>query len=295
MAYIDGITVIIPTYNRAELLDKTLLSLCFQSSGRELFEVIVIDDGSSDATQKVVDLYRGRLNIHYYFQEDKGFRVARARNIGIENAQRKACLFLDSGILASTNLIQNHWLAYKNNKELVRIGYALGFDEFDQTSLSHSFQFNDQSELESLFKVLKSDSKFLDCRESSFAQLGLDIDSISIPWLLFWTCHVSCSTKSLLKVGGFDEHFESWGGEDVELGLRLHKLGLKFEIAENCDVIHCPHERSSSQNKRSSTQNCQYMYNKHPCNATYLLSQGNHGWESIVVSVLESEREEAYA
>ena len=81
---LQGISVIIPTYNRSTLLKKTLDSLSIQSLNNDQYEVIVVDDGSSDNTAVIVDSFKTKLNISYYFQEDRGFRVAKARNIGIK-------------------------------------------------------------------------------------------------------------------------------------------------------------------------------------------------------------------
>lgn len=78
-------SVIIPTYNHALLLSYTLESLTRQTLDRP-FEVFVVDDGSSDGSRDVVDRYRDALSVRYFFQEDDGFRVASARNIGVAAA-----------------------------------------------------------------------------------------------------------------------------------------------------------------------------------------------------------------
>jgi GT2 family glycosyltransferase len=295
MRYHGGVTVIIPTYNRQQLLDKTLLSLCFQSFDSDRFEVIVVDDGSSDNTEQVVASYHNKLSISYYFQEDKGFRVAKARNIGIRNARFSVCLFLDSGVLANPRLIENHWRAHHNRRALALIGYTYGFNEFEPTIMEEVLTFDSEAGLEKLFAYLRNIQSLQDCRAVDMKLLNLSFEEITIPWLLFWTCHASCSTESLVAAGAFDEHFQSWGGEDVELALRLHKMDVPFEIfPRGAEVIHCPHERSAHDNKRSSHENCKYIYKKHPSRATYLLSLGNYGWQEVVQSLEKYPLEETY-
>ena len=92
-------TVIVPTYNRRRLLELTLDSLAGQDLPRDRFEVLVVDDGSSDDTADVVREFEDRLDLRYFYQPDEGYRVARARNVGIRHARGEICVFVDSGVL----------------------------------------------------------------------------------------------------------------------------------------------------------------------------------------------------
>jgi glycosyltransferase involved in cell wall biosynthesis len=86
-------SVVIPTYNRAELLKRTLRSLVAQTYKN--FEVIVCDDGSTDHTNEVVESFRKDLNIKYIWEENWG-GPARPRNNGIRAASSEWIAFLDS-------------------------------------------------------------------------------------------------------------------------------------------------------------------------------------------------------
>jgi glycosyltransferase involved in cell wall biosynthesis len=77
VAVLDA-TVIIPTFNRADLLRQTLSGLTRQDCGS--FDVVVVDDGSTDDTEQVAAAYADRLPIRYLFQPDLGHRVAATRN-----------------------------------------------------------------------------------------------------------------------------------------------------------------------------------------------------------------------
>ena len=87
------ISVIIPTYNRADLLREALQSLTKQTF--RSFEVIISDDGSLDSTREVVEEFSSILNIQYIYQENFG-RASRPRNIAIKNAIGQYLAFLDS-------------------------------------------------------------------------------------------------------------------------------------------------------------------------------------------------------
>lgn len=84
------VSVIIPTYNRAWTLDNAIES-AFSQDYKD-FEIIVVDDGSTDDTCKILEKYKSRIRI--FFQENKGVSVA--RNIGIENSRGNFIAFLDS-------------------------------------------------------------------------------------------------------------------------------------------------------------------------------------------------------
>lgn len=89
----SSITAIIPTYNRADYLDKAIISVKKQT--KSVDELIIVDDGSTDDTQKVVESHkRGSFNITYVQQNNRG--PAAARNTGIKKASHSIIAFLDS-------------------------------------------------------------------------------------------------------------------------------------------------------------------------------------------------------
>lgn len=84
------VSVIIPTYNCAEFLKNAIDSVLKQTY--KDYEIIVVDDGSTDDTRHIVGQFDG--NIRYFFQDNAG--PAAARNAGIKNAAGKYIAFLDS-------------------------------------------------------------------------------------------------------------------------------------------------------------------------------------------------------
>ena len=104
-----GLSVVVSTYNSVDLLRKTLDSLCLQSLSIKKYEVIIVDDGSSDNTKELINQYLDKIKINYHYQKDKGFRVAKVRNLGIKNSNFNRVLFLDAGMVASHNLLKKHY------------------------------------------------------------------------------------------------------------------------------------------------------------------------------------------
>ena len=84
------ISVIIPTYNRAEIISRAIKSV--QNQTFQPFEIIVVDDGSSDDTRRITK--EQFSHCRYYYQENQG--VSSARNLGIQKAESEWIAFLDS-------------------------------------------------------------------------------------------------------------------------------------------------------------------------------------------------------
>ena len=84
------VSVIIPTYNREKYIRKSLYSVLAQTYQR--FEIVVVDDGSTDSTHTIISAYKD--NVHYLYQENQG--ISKARNTGIRNSHGDYIAFLDS-------------------------------------------------------------------------------------------------------------------------------------------------------------------------------------------------------
>lgn len=100
------LTVIIPTYNRAQLICDTLDSLCQQDLAAADFEVLVVDNNSKDDTKQVVEQYiahNQKNNIRYIFESRQGDYFA--RNRGAEEAQGTYLVFSDDDALFDTNYL----------------------------------------------------------------------------------------------------------------------------------------------------------------------------------------------
>ena len=103
-----SVSVVIPTYNRYHILKRALESVYAQSY--PAFEVIVIDDGSSDNTAQIQEDFP---NIKYFYQNNSG--VSSARNLGIKKAVNKWIAFLDSDDEWHENKLQEQVTFHKNN------------------------------------------------------------------------------------------------------------------------------------------------------------------------------------
>jgi len=259
-------SIIIPTYNSSELLKHTLNSILNQDMDPDTIETIVVDDGSSDDTVEVVESFSESMRLKYFFQEDRGNRAARARNIGIRNAENDVLVFIDAGVLLARNCISEHLrIQHKNNLDCAVIGYVYGFDQYSEEleKLKTVVDFND---IEKTICYLKEYSLFPDMRDVNYKAINYQLKSLPAPWVYFLTCNVSVSAKVLKATGGFDEQFDlNWGVEDLDLGYRIFLNKTPLIVGRLAEAIHYPHDNPESMTKKfqEETTNKDKFYEKY--------------------------------
>lgn len=138
------ISVIIPTYNRASFLEKSIKSVLNQTA--KIDEIIVVDDGSNDNTSQIIK----QFDVKYIYQNHQG--VSKARNTGIINAKNEWIAFLDSDDIWHNNKIEQHiifhtknpnHLASYTNEQWIRNGKIIqqkGYQEKEQPSFLNSLK-----------------------------------------------------------------------------------------------------------------------------------------------------------
>jgi glycosyltransferase involved in cell wall biosynthesis len=267
------ISVIIPTYNRAALLDQTLNSLALQQFSKNDFEVIVSDDGSTDETLEIVKRYAATLNMAYVYQEDKGYRPASARNRAIRIAGGKICVFMDCGVLAHENFLQAHWKAHASCPERISaVGYVYGFE------FAHDIGKNILQEKliscgdpTATIAYFKEQGYCQEVREPLYNKYNHRIHDLPAAWMFYWTCNVSVTTEDLRAMNMFDEAYDGrWGCEDNDLGLRLQQQGIKLIICREAEAIHYPHDNDGGVKLKQGEMNCLYFHKKFNTPATGL-------------------------
>jgi glycosyltransferase involved in cell wall biosynthesis len=266
-------SVVIPTYNREKLLRHTLESLTQQTLPRDWFEVLVVDDGSSDGTRQMVEGFHERLDLRYFFQEDEGFRVAAARNIGIAHARGEVCVFIDSGLQLHAGCLAAHVAAHASaTRPVAVIGYVYGFNENNEDAEALAADVDIDDPTGSIDRFARQ-RRWLDIREGFYAKYGDDFGYLPAPWLVFWTCNVSARTDLVRAVGAFDEAFRSWGVEDMDFGYRLNLAGARLLLDRDAAAIHLPHPKARRSEDQRNTTNHRYMASKYDTPITRLLPE----------------------
>jgi len=196
------LSVVIPTLNRAELLATTLDRIAHQTLSPDDYEILVIDNGSTDQTRSVLDQKaRKYSNLKCFSQLKRG--AAATRNVGIRNARGEIVLFIDDDILADATLAESH-LAYHQR--------------FRRSSIIGGVTTPWRTSRDPFLRYLRDRGIF-----NPYSITGGPLD-----FSYYHTGNVSTARSMLLGCGGFNEGFFTYGMEDIELGYRLEKLGCRM-------------------------------------------------------------------
>lgn len=201
------LSVIVPSYNRRDLLQRCLEALREQTAAPESFEVIVADDGSSDGTAEMVAAFEAPFRLRHLALENGG--QPSALNAGIEAAEGRACLFLDDDTIASAELVATHLAAQRGDGRTLGIGsltqaVPAGADPY---AVAFARRWNERTE--SL-----TDPDWADC----------------------YSGNLSAPRAALLEVGGYDASLPAVF--DLEAAFRLCAIGCIPRYLPEAHAIH---------------------------------------------------------
>lgn len=210
------IAAVLTTHNRAYLLPRVLDALMRQSLAPDRFEVVAVDDGSTDETPAVLAAYRHRLPLRTVRQAPSG--LAAARNLGVFMSRAPVLLFLDDDDVADCDLLVSHLAMHLRRPEMTVA--VLGFTDLDAAIARLP-----------LMRHVTGVGGQLFCYGWMQPQQGLSFREV-------WGGRTSCKRSLLIEHGVFNPAFR-FGCEDVELGWRLDAVGLRviYEPAARSTMI----------------------------------------------------------
>jgi len=234
-----NVSIVIPTYNRKLILEKCLVALENQILNKNIsdYEIIVVDDGSTDGTSSWIKDHKENLPHVVLFQQEHG-GPALGRNLGVIKAKYEIIIFIDSDLIVLDNFITSHvdklvnfWR--KNDRKCFTYGSVVNTSNF----------LNPKSEKHKII-------------DKSFAY--------------FATGNVAISKELILSVGLFDTSFSLYGWEDLELGERLKKIGTKLIKCPNAVGYHwhppfnCAQIKSLIAQEKERAKMAIVFFKKHP-------------------------------
>ena len=235
------LTVIITTYNQPDWLHKVLEG--YEHQTFRDFEMIVADDGSSNATASLVAAARDRYHysIRHLWQDDDGFRKCRILNKAILESKGDYLVFSDGDCIPRRDFLQTHADSRRPDAYLsggyVKLPQApsLAIDDAAIRCGDHCrytwLRRHGLRRFENLRKL---------CARPPLAQWMNTLSTVRAGW---HGHNASCWKADALRVNGFDERM-GWGGEDREFGYRLVNAGIHpRRIRYSAICVHLHHGR----------------------------------------------------
>lgn len=208
------ISVVIPTYNRMDVLPEVLAALEAQEQAPS-FEVVVVDDGSSDGTGEWLGRRSWRMPAEVVSQQNLG--PAKARNRGVALASGGRVAFLGDDTVPSRGWLAAHHRAAQARPDRDRLA-VLGYTGWhSRLRLNPFLEYINEYGLQFGYALIDEPEK--------------------VPFNFFYTSNVSLP-RELLLAEPFDLRFPYAAWEDIELSYRLEKGGMRLVYESSATVAH---------------------------------------------------------
>lgn len=201
-------SVVIPTYNRLATLRMVLSALSAQRDAPR-FEVVIVDDGSTDGTAGELEATAAsaKLPCEFQFASQKNSGPGRARNLGVEMATGDYVVFIGDDTVPEDRFLAEHDRTHTANAfhpDVACLGYT-GWPAGERVTA------------------------FMDYINDFGLQFGYELieDGTVVPFSFFYTSNISLR-RDVLRSAPFDTTFPAAAWEDIELAYRLDARGLKI-------------------------------------------------------------------
>jgi glycosyltransferase involved in cell wall biosynthesis len=208
---VPTLSVVVPTYNRRAGIVRLLRALGEQTYPADQFEVVVVNDGSTDDTAEALADLELPYRLRVLEQANAG--PAAARNAGIDHAEGRLIVFLDDDVVPNPELLAAHAAAQGDADDLVVVGPMSPPNDWPRPVWVR------WEERQLLKQYAAMEHGLFTCTPRQF-----------------YTGNASVPRALLLQAGGFDPSFKR--AEDVELAFRMAALGARFEYTPTADVLH---------------------------------------------------------
>ena len=259
------ISIIMPTYNKSSFLKLTLAGFTMQTE--KDFEIVLVNDGSTDDTEEVVEKYIDLLNIKYIKTENRGRSAA--RNTALEEAIGEYLLFCDDDRIPDKNFVKSHSEFLLHHPDKISIGMkkevlslniqnlpirATKYNElykrepkcFDAIVLRNEYELIKESDIfEDIDGTLNkwNIGTAKDNQSRIYEKWGDDLKDFEFGWTLATTANIGLKREAYENIR-FEEDYNGWGMEDTDYAYKLYRKGAKFQYLPEAVNYHQMHVRA---------------------------------------------------
>tara|TARA_B100001027_G_C16259983_1_gene328889 strand:- start:729 stop:1538 length:810 start_codon:yes stop_codon:yes gene_type:complete len=202
-------SIIICCYNSQRYISETINSILNQSYKN--YEIVVVNDGSSDDTEKIINQYKKRIkNFKYIYQKNKGF--AHSRNVAINHAKGEWIVIIDHDDVCLKNRLEIHYDQIISNKNQSKLFFA------------NTYHFNDEKIIKKHFDQFSLDNINLSKKYASnyLLTIGCFIDSESVVF----------KKNEAINIGGFNSKYKYLADYDFFI-----RMGEKYSLSFTTQLV----------------------------------------------------------
>jgi glycosyltransferase involved in cell wall biosynthesis len=221
-------SLIVSTYNWPEALNLCLKSIQSQTVLPD--EIIIADDGSSDDTKSLINLFKETFTIPiiHVWQPDNGFQLARIRNKAIAAATKNYIIQIDGDLILHKKFVEDH----------INFAREGSFATGSRVILGEEFSINLlKAKAVKISIFTKGISNISNGFRINFLRNYLATRYRINDMYYMRGCNMAFWRTDLLRVNGYNEEFVGWGREDNDVAVRLINLGISKRVLKFGGIV----------------------------------------------------------
>lgn len=244
------VSAVVTSYNRPDFLRRVLL--CFSLQTKLVNELVITDDGSSvDVPAGLADILPELpFKVIFVSQPHEVFRAAKSRNNGIRETTGKYLVFADQDIVFAPTYVER-FISKARPREFL-VGFPVRLDEAETAQITDEvIRAGRVTDLASPW--WRREVRIRYWKETYYR--GLHAVGLRPIGAKLRSCVFGAWRDDLLSVNGFDEEYRGWGNEDDDLGIRLHRAGIRGRnVFRDTVTVHMYHTPNHDQGARANAE-----------------------------------------
>jgi LmbE family N-acetylglucosaminyl deacetylase/GT2 family glycosyltransferase len=254
-----NVSLLVITHNKLSYLRATLLTLQLLDFDPAEFEVVVVDDGSTDGTEAFLDQFEPGYALRWVSQPNGG--RAAARNAAARLARGQLYVIVDDDCLMQPQALSHLWRAYQDEPGRMLIANVQHIGVRHVPAMLEAVVREGSVPWGDLQDYMPVDAEYaLADLMRNIKSAGLD--QCAVPWIVAQGASISIGAQQFHRLEGFDARFVAYGMEDFDFGYRFSDQGGVFRYVPQAVLYHLDHGHDRTALFKESTVTTRAFYAK---------------------------------